>query len=1313
MPTMANESFGYFDYEGLYYNVISTTEKTACVSYSRGSSYSGDIIIPNTVYNYNDNEMYTVTEIEDRAFAQSLITSIGFGDNIQKINCFSFAYCNNLTSVKIPDSVTLIGEQAFYGCCNLKYIEIGKNVSSIGNEAFFDCSPTKDVIYNSICCTTEVVDFGSINEFTIGSDVENINSILGDIKVLNYNAIMCTNVGDYSIFSSIEEINISEDVQFIPHIEIDCFPKLKRLNYNAIECSTPSDGGLCYYYDNKDFVVDVTIDENVVNIPYQAIGLRCNLYFNALNCVSAGSIGNGSAFRHIENIKWGDGVKNIPAYFFKYCSVKDASVLSIPLQIEQIGEYAYQNVNELSTITIPENVQSIQESAFNNCNNLKWVNLNCKNCWFDSGNYPSLKYPFGSTVEYLTIGSEVERISGNLGMSGLKSIVVKSKVPPTCGKEVFTKTDKTTKLYVPHDSYAAYWSSIGWQDFTNIIELEVIADEVLLPQSVDVALNTTYKLTPVFTPQNTTLKQLYWESSDPYIATVDQEGNVTALKNGKVTITATTIDGSNLSVSCIVMIGIKEVISIELSSSEIILEKNKTKNITCTTLPEDATDRTYTWKSENSDIAVVRVNDNGSATILGVNIGQTRILATTNDGSNLTAYCNVSVIELVQSISIDKNEINLKTNETAKLEVTILPESATNKSVAWTSSNEAVATVDANGVVTAIALGEAVITATTTDGTNLSATCKVTVVPTLAETITLDKTEISLEATENATLVATVLPELTTNKSVIWTSSNEAVATVDANGVVTAIAVGEAVITATTTDGSNLSASCKVTVVPTLAETITLDKTEISLEATETATLIVTVLPELTTDKSVEWSSSNESVATIDANGLVTAIAVGEAIITATTTDGSDLSASCKVTVVPTLAETIALDKTEISLEATETATLVATVLPETATNKSVTWASSNEAVATIDDNGEVTAIALGEAIITATTTDGSNLSASCKVTVVPTLAETITLDKTEISLEATETATLVATVLPELTTNKSVAWTSSNEAVATVDANGVVTAIALGEAVITATTTDGTNLSATCKVTVVPTLAETITLDKTEISLEATETVTLVATVLPELTTNKSVTWTSSNEAVATVDANGVVTAIALGESVITATTTDGTNLSATCKVTVIPTLAVSIELDQTEASVEEKSDLQLTATILPEHTTNKEVAWSSSDKWVATVDNTGLVTIHSAGEVIITATTTDGTNLSATCRINVYSGIDCVNGNDVIVATIGDNIVVKNAKLGSNVRVYAADGSIITSEIATDSDVVVEAPAKGIYVVAIDGKSFKVMVK
>ena len=243
--------------------------------------------------------------------------------------------------------------------------------------------------------------------------------------------------------------------------------------------------------------------------------------------------------------------------------------------------------------------------------------------------------------------------------------------------------------------------------------------------------------------------------------------------------------------------------------------------------------------------------------------------------------------------------------------------------------------------------------------------------------------------------------------------------------------------------------------------------------------------------------------------------------------------------------------------------------------------------------------------------------------------------------------------------------------------------------------------------------LATSISLDKTEVSLEVAETTMLTATVLPETATNKSVTWTSSNEAVATVDANGVVTAIALGEAVIAATTTDGSDLSASCQVTVIPTLAVSIEVTPNSVEAEENSEVQLSVNILPENATYKSVEWSSSNDAIASVNANGLVKIRKEGNVVITATTTDGTNLSATCSINVYSGIDGVNGKDVIVATIGDNIVVKNAKLGSNVRVYAADGSIITSEIATDGDVVIEAPVKGIYVVAIDGKSFKVMVK
>ena len=327
--------------------------------------------------------------------------------------------------------------------------------------------------------------------------------------------------------------------------------------------------------------------------------------------------------------------------------------------------------------------------------------------------------------------------------------------------------------------------------------------------------------------------------------------------------------------------------------------------------------------------------------------------------------------------------------------------------------------------------------------------------------------------------------------------------------------------------------------------------------------------------------------------------------------------------------------------------------------------------------------------------------------------SSSITIDNYEIYTKIGEKTLLNVIILPSEATNKEVNWKSSDKSVAIVNSNGVVTAIAVGEAIITATTTDGSDLSATCKVTVVPTLAESIALDKTEISLEATETATLIATILPEATFNKGVEWSSTDNAVALVDENGVVTAVAVGEATITAITTDGSDLSASCQVTVIPTLVVSIEVTPNSVEAEENSEVQLLVNVLPENATYKSVEWSSSNDAIASVNANGLVKIYKEGNVVITATTTDGTNLSATCNINVYSGIDGVNGNDVIVATIGDNVVVKNAKFGSNVIFYAADGRIISSEVATDGDVVAEAPAKGIYVVVVDDKSFKVMVK
>ena len=509
----------------------------------------------------------------------------------------------------------------------------------------------------------------------------------------------------------------------------------------------------------------------------------------------------------------------------------------------------------------------------------------------------------------------------------------------------------------------------------------------------------------------------------------------------------------------------------------------------------------------------------------------------------------------VESVSLNKSEMTLTEGESETLAATVTPENAENKSITWNSNNEAVATVDANGTVTAKSAGTAVITATSANGK--TAGCTVTVEKKQIPVTEVRLSESTVGIVEGSTykLTATVLPENTTDsKNVSWSSNNEAVATVDANGTVTAKSAGTAVITATSTNGK--SAGCTVTVekkqIPVTE--VRLSESTVGIVEGSTYKLTATVLPENTTDsKNVSWGSNNEAVATVDANGTVTAKRAGTAVITATSTNGK--TAGCTVTVskkeIP-ITE-VRLNKSTETLTEGETTTLTATVLPENTTDsKSLSWRSSNSEVATVDANGTVTAKRAGTAVITATSTNGK--TAGCTVTVskkeIPIIE--ISLDKSSATLTEGETTTIVATVLPENTTDsKSVSWSSSNSEVATVDANGTVTAKRAGTAVITATSTNGKTAGCTVTVSKKEIPITEISLDKSSATLTEGETTTLTATVLPENTTyGKSVKWSSSNVAVATVDLMGKVTAKRAGTAIITATSENGK--TASCTVTV-----------------------------------------------------------------------------------------------------------------------------------------------------------------
>ena len=419
-------------------------------------------------------------------------------------------------------------------------------------------------------------------------------------------------------------------------------------------------------------------------------------------------------------------------------------------------------------------------------------------------------------------------------------------------------------------------------------------------------------------------------------------------------------------------------------------------------------------------------------------------------------------------MTVTPSRIEIIEGESAVLSASVSPEAASDRAVAWSSSDRSVATVDKAGTVHGLRPGTATVTAT---AEGKSGTCAVTVKAKAVNVteVTLDKTELTLTEGEAETLTATVKPDSADNRKVAWSSDKTEVATVDGAGRVTAVKAGEAVVTVTTEDGGK-TASCKVTVKAKAVNVteVTLDRTELTLTEGETETLTSTVKPDNADNKKVKWSSDKTDVATVDGDGRVTAVKAGEAVVTVTTEDGGK-TASCKVTVKAKAVSVteVTLDKTELTLTEGETETLTATVKPDNADNKKVKWSSDKTDVATVDGDGRVTAVKAGEAVVTVTTEDGGK-TASCKVTVkakaVPVTG--VEVNPWVVTLSVRGTSKLSYTIRPADATNQNVKWESESPSVATVDSDGNVRAVSAGVAKVSAVTEDG-GFKSYCTVTV------------------------------------------------------------------------------------------------------------------------------------------------------------------------------------------------------------------------------------------------------
>ena len=719
-------------------------------------------------------------------------------------------------------------------------------------------------------------------------------------------------------------------------------------------------------------------------------------------------------------------------------------------------------------------------------------------------------------------------------------------------------------------------------------------------ETFEIQKGSTDTVSVLYEPENTTdSKEFTYSSSDDTIASVSNNGVITAHKVGEATITVNAF-GQTLSADVEVVAHITE---ITITGAKTELEKGEEIQLAAEIAPEDTNDdKTLTWESSDTSVAAV----NGSGRVTAVGGGDTIITATS--WNNVVGTYNIKVVVPMTDFTADVEELTLEKGTNRKVNTTIAPEDTTeSKVITWTSSSNAVATVSSDGTITAIAGGDAVITGTLENQRKVTINVHV-VVP--LESIELDKESIELTPTQKQTLHATINPEDTTEDTTItWASDNAEVATVS-GGEVTAVAPGTATITATIGTKSD---SVTVKVLKPI-ENFTISENEVTLNRNATKKLTVTITPEdAEEDKTVTWTSSNPESVSVASDGTITGLKGTQSPVTITGTLANGKTVTCAVTVIVAI-EDITLNKTSTTINKNATEKLSVTITPEdTSEPTTVTWTSNNEEVATVASDGTVTAHKAGTATITATV---GAFSKNCAVNVVVPL-ESITINDADFTLNRGENKTLSTTINPEDTTDDTtITWTSSDDSIATVDQNGKVIGVAAGEATITAKVG---SKSDTVDVTVVVPI-ETFTAAKTETTILRKSSETIETTINPSDTTeDTTITWSSSNTSVATVDEDGKITGVAEGTAVITGTLPN--NMKVTVNVTVEIIEVTAIELNKETLELNRKSSEQLTVTYSPENATEvTDYVWTSSDETVATVDEFGNVTGVGEGTATIT---------------------------------------------------------------------------------------------
>ncbi len=1039
------------------------------------------------------DEVYSVG---DRAFSGcESLTSVVLPSALDSIGLAAFSGCAALTTIDLPGGISQISESAFEGCASLTALTIPEAVTQLGNRAFSGCTGL-----------TALVVPGNVSQ--IGTEAFKGCTALGSVELPA--GLTAIGAGAFDGCSSLAQLSLPAGVTALG-------------DYTFRNCVT---------------LTSLNVPSHVTEIGIGAFSGCTALKAVALPNLSVAGIPEGlfDGCAALTDITcYDDAGKTVAVTDL---NGKFVTNTKLPASVTSIDAAAFKGCVSLGELVIPRSVASVADDAFQGC-------------------YPGK----------LIIGPYTDEL---VAYCNARSI--------------------------PFDPNLKYWPVTEMTISNTELSLEIQPSPV------------TATLTATFGPPHATSPYGVWSSSDKSVVAVKNGVvTVTGRTDGEATVTCKAVEDP-IDVTCKVRIIRVPTASVTLNRTSLTLYPAGPKDTGATLTYTLATPSGFTsttpsnpnvmWSS--SDKSVATVNDKGE--VKAVAPGRAVITCASEDDP-VSASCAVTVDPVpVTSVKLTQAPKTVFPGDSFTLTGTVAPEYATYPAVVWTSSDPAVATVT-GGTVKAVAPGKVTITCKS-ELYAPSATCEFTVDPILVNGITLSESAKALTIGSSFTLTVTKLsPDKPTNPKVAWSSSDPAIAKVS-NGVVSGVAEGKATITCASVDGG-ARATCEITVSSTpkpddpddpddpvnpdnpdkpvdpddpddpynpddpdnpvgpfdpssdpsipdysvnYTTGVSLNITELTLVESDVAQLYADVQPSNSWNRTVTWSSSDAGVVNVS-GGALTAVATGTAIITATTFDGKAAAATVNVV------KAVAPKKVRMNAPKTvvmgigEKLALSVTMQPDNA-RSALTWASSKAAVASVDAGGIVTALKKGTTTISVKT--ANRKKAKVKIKVVDPYEPTkvsFNLPKT-VNVSVGETLALTATLFPA-TARTTLQWSSSKADVAAVDAEGIVTGLKKGTATVTVMTANRKKARVKIKVIDPNEALSVYVYSPTEVTtLHVGETLQLAASLSPA-TAVTTLAWTSGKTAVATVDANGVVTALKKGSATITVQTAN--NKKGKLKITVV----------------------------------------------------------------------------------------------------------------------------------------------------------------